>query len=63
MQLIGADKVSLFPSFVFALETALLDLWNGGERIIFKNPVSGRSTDSYQRPYLDGWTGFYASAD
>lgn len=36
-QLLGAKKVSLFPSFVFALETALLDLWNGGERVIFKN--------------------------
>lgn len=35
-QLIGTEKTSALPSFVFALETALLDLLNGGERIIFK---------------------------
>lgn len=36
-QLIGAEQVSRYSSFVFALETALLDLHNGGERTIFKN--------------------------
>lgn len=36
-QLIGSEKVSQYPSFVFALETALLDVQNGGEKKIFKN--------------------------
>jgi len=36
-QFIGAEQVSQYPSFVFALETALLDLQNGGDKIIFKN--------------------------
>ncbi len=34
------DKIQELPSVVFALETALLDLQNGGKRCIYKNQFS-----------------------
>lgn len=37
INLVGEEVISKYPSFVFALETALLDLMNGGGKIIFKN--------------------------
>ncbi|MBL7871436.1 MAG: o-succinylbenzoate synthase [Cyclobacteriaceae bacterium] len=36
-QLYGSEKIVQYPSFLFALETALLDWAQGGEKIIFKN--------------------------
>lgn len=35
--LIGKEGISNYSSIVFALETALLDLMNGGNKIIFRN--------------------------
>lgn len=37
INLVGEEVISNYPSFVFALETSLLDLMNGGNKIIFKN--------------------------
>lgn len=37
INLVGKEVISNYPSFVFALETSLLDLMNGGSKIIFKN--------------------------
>jgi o-succinylbenzoate synthase len=36
-RLVGREVISMYSSFVFALETALLDLMNGGTKVIFKN--------------------------
>jgi o-succinylbenzoate synthase len=36
-ELYGSEKLGQYPSFLFALETALLDWAHGGEKIIFKN--------------------------
>jgi o-succinylbenzoate synthase len=36
-QTYGAERITRYPSFLFALETALLDWAHGGEKVIFKN--------------------------
>jgi o-succinylbenzoate synthase len=35
------EEINKYPSILFAFETALLDLFNGGQRLIFKNSFVG----------------------
>ena len=60
----GLKKLNQYPSIQLALETALLDLKNGGESIIFpSNFTTEQSSNSNQWINLDGRQSIYEIAD